>query len=262
MAVVKKKKPLSKTAKKKREALKKRTLTYRLDYSTRGAPKKVYKIAPSQVDDEILKLLVKSANERLRQIEKKGLTRESREYQLVKRYAEEYPEGRGAIYNINKKTGAIRFSRDIAKFITSDVAFSSQGERRAYMINTIRNFMTAETSTIRGIRDLQKRSFENFKYETVNGKKVAKERYKDLTLEQYTRFWKAYRDNVSDSKKDHYGYDAIMTLTLSGNNLMLMDEDQMVEALQTIESTREVDNNPWVAVENVQNLYGVTPAFN
>lgn len=260
MAVAKKKKPLSKTAKKKREALRKRTLKYRI-----GAEgKKVYKVTASEVDENMYKLLVKAANERLRQIEKKGLTRDSREYILVKKYAEEYPEGKGAIYNINEKTGAIRFSRDLPGFMTREKPFKTQAQRREHMINTLRNFLNAESSTVRGIRDIQKRGYESFKYETVtkNGKRVrqAKEKYKDLTLEQYTRFWKIYRENVSDSKEDHYGYDSLKIL-IDNSNVMQMSEEKLLAAMETIESTRDANEDIWIAAENVRDVFGTELAW-
>lgn len=256
MAVPKKKKPLSKTAKKKREALRKRTLKFRIG----SEGKKVYKITASQVDDEMYKLLVKAANERLRQIEKKGLTRDSREYILVKKYAEEYPEGKGAIYNVNEKTGAIRFSRNLADFMTREKPFKSQAQRREYMINTLRNFLNAESSTVKGIRSIQQRGFESFKYEIVKGKKVAKEKYKDLTFEQYTNFWKIYRENVSDSKEDHYGYDSLKIL-IDNSNVMQMSEEKLLAAMDMIESNRDANEDVWVAAENVKDVFGTELAW-
>lgn len=255
MAVTKKK-PLSKTAKKKREALRKRTLKFRIG----SEGKKVYKVTASQVDDEMYKLLVKAANERLRQIEKKGLTRDSREYILVKKYAEEYPEGKGAIYNVNEKTGAIRFSRNLAEFMTREKPFKSQAQRREYMINTLRNFLNAESSTVKGIRSIQRRGFESFKYEIVKGKKVAKEKYKDLTFEQYTNFWKIYRENVSDSKEDHYGYDSLKIL-IDNSNVMQMSEEKLLAAMDMIESNRDANEDVWVAAENVKDVFGTELAW-
>lgn len=261
MALQKKKKPLSKTAKLKRERAKRKALKYRVvgGYGGEFRTKKIYTVTPADLDDEIFKLMIKTANERLRQIEKKGLTQYSREYQLVKKYAEEYSEGKGAIYNVNEKTGAIRFSRNINKFITKEGVFRSQAERRAYMIDTLRNFLTAESSTIKGIRDIQNRAFEAFKYETVtkDGRRVrqAKEKYKDLTLEQYNRFWKIYRENVSDTKDDHYGYDSLKIL-IDRTNVMQMSEEKLLAAMDVIESTRGGSENDWVAAENVKEIFG------
>lgn len=263
MAVAKKKKkrPLSKTAKLKRERAKRKALKFRLigGYNGDFRSKKIYKVTASELDDEIFKLMIKAANERLRQIENKGLTQYSREYQLVKKYAEEYPDGKGAIYNVNQKTGAIRFSRDINKFITNEDVFNSQWERRAYMIDTLRNFLTAESSTIKGIRSIQQRAFENFKYETVSkdGRLVrqAKEKYKYLTLEQYNRFWKIYRENVADSKDDHYGYDSLKIL-IDRSNVMEMSEEKLIAAMEVIESTRKTKDDDWVAAENVKEIFG------
>lgn len=266
---VKKKKPLSKTAKAKREAAKKRALKFRVVGGFEGEfrTKKVYKQSASKVDEETFKLLVKAANERLRQIENKGLTAYSREYQLVKKYAEEYPEGKGAIYNVNEKTGAIRFSRNLTKFMTREKPFKSQGERRAYMIDTLRNFMNAESSTIKGIKAIQKRGFEAFTHEwTVDkkGRRVwkKKEKYKDLTEEQYSNFWKIYRENVQDSKEDHYGYDSLKIM-IDHSDIMQMSEEKLLAAMDVIESTRNIaKENVWVAAENVKEIFGEDLAWN
>lgn len=250
------KKKLSKTAKKKREALRKRTLKY-----TEGAEgRRIYKVTASKVNEEMYKLLVKAANERLRQIEKRGLQGESREYTLVKRYATGDPEGRGAIYNVNEKTGSIRFSRDITEFMTREHPFKTQAQRREYMINTLRNFLNAESSTVKGIKSIAKRGFESFKYETINGKRVAKEKYKDLTFEQYQNFWKTYREHTSDSKEDHYGYNSLKIL-IDNSNVMAMPEDKLISAMQTIESTRDANEDVWVSVENVKEIFGTELAW-
>lgn len=257
----KKKRPLSKTAKKKREALRKRTLKFRMSDDGR----RIYKVTASRVDDEMYKLLVKSANERLRQIEKKGLTNESREYILVKRYASEFPEGKGAIYNVNEKTGAIRFSRNLPDFMTREKPFKTQAQRREYMINTLRNFLNAESSTIKGIRDIQKRGFETFKYQSRIGprkKWVAKEKFKDLTFEQYVRFWKTYRENVADSKEDHYGYNSLKVLIENSTNMMMLSEENLMGVIQTIESTRKLGDDEWTSIENVKEKYGVEIGWN
>lgn len=260
MAAKKKKRPLSKTAKKKREALRKRTLKFKMTEDGR----RIYKVTASRVDEEMYKLLVKAANERLRQIEKKGLTNESREYILVKRYASEYPEGKGAIYNVNEETGSIRFSRNLSEFMTRDKPFKTQAQRREYMINTLRNFLNAESSTVKGIRSIQQRGFETFKYESRIGPKKkwkAKEQFKDLTFEQYVRFWKTYRENVSDSKEDHYGYNSLKIL-IENSNIMQLSEDNILGAMQTIESTRDSGESEWVSIENVLERFGTEIAWN
>lgn len=227
--------------------------------------RRIYKVTASRVDEEMYKLLVKAANERLRQIEKKGLTNESREYILVKRYASEFPEGKGAIYNVNEETGAIRFSRNLSEFMTREKPFKTQAQRREYMINTLRNFLNAESSTIKGIRDIQKRGFETFKYEKRIGsnkkKWIAKEQFKDLTFEQYVRFWKTYRENVSDSKEDHYGYNSLKIL-IENSNIMQLSEENLLGAMQTIESTRESGADEWTSIENVKEIYGVEIGWN
>lgn len=251
------KKKLSKTAKKRRETLRRKTLKY----SEGAEGRRIYKVTASKVDDEMYKLLVKAANERLRQIEKRGLQGESREYVLVKKYALEYPEGKGAIYNVNEKTGAIRFSRNLPEFMTREKPFKTQAQRREYMINTLRNFLNAESSTVRGINKIQQRSFEAFKYETVNGKRQVKDKFKDLSFEQYQTFWKTYREHTSDDKNDHYGYNSLRIL-INKSNVMTMPEDKLIAAMQTIESTKDANTDVWVSVENVKEIFGTELAWN
>ena len=214
-----------------------------LRYTVGSEGQKIYDVKASKVKDYEFKALVKQANERLRQIEKRGLEGYSREYELVKRYATGDPEGRGAIYNVNEETGAIRFSSNLNKFVTSDKPFKSQAERRAYMINTLRNFLNAETSTVSGIKAVQKRSFEAFK-------KNYKDRFPEMTQADYSSFWKTFRENVSDTKKDHFGYDTLKIL-LDNSNVLSLDEEKLDQVMSVIESSRNAEDG-WIAIENIQ----------
>lgn len=207
---------------------------------------KIYEVKASKLGKAAFKTLIKQANERLRQIENRNLTSFSKEYQLVKYYSTEQPAGKGAIYNRDKQTGKIRFSSDLNKFIKTQIenrSFESPEEKRkfiaqqkAYFINTLRNFLTAESSTVSGIKAIRKRAFETFKKNWAKKMPGGSK----LTQDQYNNFWKMYRENLSDTKKDSYGYDAMITL-MNNSNIMTLPPEQIQEVMQFAESSRNSD---------------------
>lgn len=201
--------------------------------------KKIYDIKASRLSKAAFKTLVKQANERLRQIEKRGLQSVSREYQWVKYYAEEYEKSKGAIYNVNPKTGAIRFSSDLNKFMNEGKMKGSASDRRAYMINTLRNFLTAESSTIGGIKKQRQKAFETFK---ENIKIDGHPDMADLTREQYDNFWKIYRETLAESKM-MYSYDKVVRLLDS--NIMVLPTEQIQE-IMNFQTTTDQDTEDFV----------------
>ena len=211
----------------------------------KSAPIKIYEVKASRLGKQAYKALIKQANERLRQIEKRGLQSVSREYQLVKMYAENYPKGKGSIYTYDKKKGRIRFSSDLNKFIEGSTLFQGslfglspeekkkaiqrgKAQRRAYMINTLRNFLTAESSTVSGIKAIRQRAFETFK-EKVKNDDVLYPGLKDITKEQYDAFWSTYREKFADVH-DTYGYDKVMRM-MQETNLMSLSPERIQEVL-------------------------------
>lgn len=244
-----------------------------LRYRINERGQRIYDIKPSQITEQAFKTLVKQANERLRQIEKRGLQDVSKEYQWVKYFAEEKTSTKGAIYNIDSKNGRIRFSTNINKFVKENevltpppnfgrfkpeerekaiAAAEHQGEinRRAYMINTLRNFLNAETSTISGIKRVKAAAFATFKKHynkdfkanivahnaaLPEGEEPLKVR--DLTEDDYFKFWKMYRDNFSDTKTDKYGYNTMKTL-LENSAIMALPPSEIQNVMEFAESTR------------------------
>lgn len=126
-----------------------------------------YDIPASKIYDDEAKRLAQLANSRLRALEKSGQSEYSREYQLVEHYAVGDPNGKGTIYNVNDETGTIRF-KGTTRNITP--------EERSYYINTLRNFLNAKTSTVKGTREAARKSYDTF---MKNRKDV------DLTIEEY-----------------------------------------------------------------------------
>lgn len=221
---------------------------------------KIYEVKASKLGKAAFKTLIKQANERLRQIEKRGLQSVSREYQLVKMYAENYPKGKGSIYNYDKKKGRIRFSSDIESFIEGSTVFQKslrgltasekqeaiqrgRSERRAYMINTLRNFLTSESSTVSGIKAIRERAFETFK-KNVESNDVLYPGIKDITKDQYDAFWSTYREKFAD-KNDTYGYDKAMRM-LQTTNLMSLSPERIAEIMGYDDSTETRDDSDFV----------------
>lgn len=188
-----------------------------LNYTTTDTGYRQYKIQPSRVRDEEIKRLVKRANDRLYKLEKAGLQDVSREYREVEHYALTDPAGKGDIYHINPARATIRFTSDTR---------GMTGAEKAYLINTVRNFLNAKTSTISGTRAAVKSAYETFMSKPERGKI-------DMTQDQYLRAWKAYRDVVQKDKLDHKGYNVFMEL-IENTNLYQMTSDQMDEVLSYI----------------------------
>ena len=185
----------------------------------------VYNIPASKVREKEFKRLVKKANDRLRRLEKAGLYEESREYRLVSHYAYSDPGGKGSIYNVNPEKDTIRFT---TKLPGKGLQYEKE---RAYLINTLRNFLNAETSTVSGSRRVMKAAYDSFmKNNNVSA---------DMTQEQYTKLWKVYHDMALRDKLDNQGYNAFMEI-MKNTDLYKMDEEQIQTALGYIESSKKL----------------------
>ena len=226
----------------------------------KSAPIKIYEVKASRLNKQAFKALVKQANERLRQIEKRGLQSVSREYQLVKMYAENYPRGKGSIYTYDKKNGRIRFSSNLKGFMEDSTLFQrsliglspeaktkeikrARSERRAYMINTLRNFLTAESSTVSGIKAIRQRAYETFK-DKVESNNVLYPGITDVTREQYDAIWSTYREKFADVH-DTYGYDKVMRM-LQETNLMSLSPERIQEILSFDDTHQAKDDADFV----------------
>ena len=179
-----------------------------------------YDIPASQVYDDEIKRMAQVANARLRALEKSGQSEYSREYQLVEHYADGDPNGKGKIYNVNKEKGTRRF-KTTTKNMTP--------EERSYYVNTLRNFLNAKTSTIRGTKEAAQKAFQTYK---KNHEGVV------ISLDQYQMLWKVFREQVMADKASHEGYNAFMFL-LENNKLYDLTEDQAAEAMRYINTSSQ-----------------------
>lgn len=190
-----------------------------LNYNITASGYRQYDIVASKVTEAEFKRLVKRANDRLYKLEKANLTDKSREYREVEHYAIGDPQGKGSIYNVNANRGTIRFTSSL-KGLTRT--------QKSYLINTVRNFMNAQTSTISGTKKAFKQSYQTFMQNY--GSKLG------MTPEQYETIWSVYRDMVEKDKLGNKGYNAFMELVKS-TNLYELKPSQIRETLQYIDNS-------------------------
>lgn len=198
----------------------------------------VYSIPASKVRDKEFKKMVRKANDRLRALEKAGLFEESREYRLVSHYAYSDPGGKGSIYNVNPEKDTIRFSTKLP---------TGQGfnKERAYMINTLRNFLNAQTSTVTGTRKAINKAYNSFmKNNNVKA---------DMSQEEYTQLWKVYHDMGLRDKLDNQGYNAFMTL-ITQTDLYKMNKSDIEAAMSYLENSDKISESGIVndVIENMK----------
>lgn len=198
----------------------------------------VYSIPASKVRDREFKKMVRKANDRLRALEKAGLFEESREYRLVSHYAYSDPGGKGSIYNVNPEKDTIRFSTKLP---------TGQGfnKERAYMINTLRNFLNAQTSTVTGTRKAINKAYNSFmKNNNVKA---------DMSQEDYTQLWKVYHDMGLRDKLDNQGYNAFMTL-ITQTDLYKMNKSDIEAAMSYLENSDKISESGIVndVIENMK----------
>lgn len=198
----------------------------------------VYSIPASKVRDKEFKKMVRKANDRLRALEKAGLFEESREYRLVSHYAYSDPGGKGSIYNVNPEKDTIRFSTKLP---------TGQGfnKERAYMINTLRNFLNAQTSTVTGTRKAINKAFNSFmKNNNVKA---------DMNQDEYTQLWKIYHDMGLRDKLDNQGYNAFMTL-ITQTDLYKMNKSDIEAAMSYLENSDKISESGIVndVIENMK----------
>lgn len=184
----------------------------------------IYRIPASKVREKELQRMVRKANDRLRRLERAGLYEESREYRLVSHYAYSDPGGKGSIYNVNPEKDTIRFKSTLP---------TGQGytREREYMINTLRNFLKASTSTVSGTRKAINKAFQSFKdNQDIKG---------EMTQDQYMQLWRTYHDMGLRDKLDNQGYNAFMTLVQS-TDIYNLTQDEMKVALDYLAKSEAI----------------------
>lgn len=181
-----------------------------------------YDIKASKVTDVEIKRMAKLANDRLYKLEKSGMSEYSREYQTVEHYAVGDPNNKGSIYNTDIDKGRIRFTGSTKDMTTNE---------RSYLVNTLRNFLQAETSTVGGTRKAINKAFSTFQDNHQSSAAV-----QNMTVDEYQNLWKIYREQVVRDRMSHEAYNAFMTL-VQETNLYELSDDQISEALGYINTS-------------------------
>lgn len=181
-----------------------------------------YDVKASKVSDEEIKRLAKLANDRLYKLEKSGQDEYSKEYQLVKHYADGDPNGKGKIYNTSMDSDRIRFTSS---------ARGMTGEDRSYLVNTLRNFLRAESSTVTGTKNIARKALATYKKNNPNAPE-------DMTYSQYQKLWKTYREVVIPDKEAHEAYNAFITM-METTDLYQLSQDQIEQAMKYIKTSEE-----------------------
>jgi hypothetical protein len=99
------------------------------------------------------------------------------------------------------------------------------------MINTLRNFLNASTSTVSGTRKAINKAFKSF----IDNQDIKGE----MTQDQYMQLWRTYHDMGLRDKLDNQGYNAFMTLVKS-TDIYNMTPDEMKVALDYLAKSEAV----------------------
>lgn len=203
-----------------------------------------YDVKASKVTDQEIKAMAKLANDRLYRLEKSGKSEFSREYQLVEHYAVGDPNGKGSIYNVSDDYSRIRFTSSTK---------GMDGEERLYYVNTLRNFIRAETSTLSGTDEAITKAFKT--YIKNHGANV-----EGMTAEQYARLWKTYREWNLPDKLSHEGYNAFLELA-ENSNIYELSDNQLDAAMAYLRNSEET-STAGILGELVYNLPFINYAGN
>lgn len=182
-----------------------------LEYEAGAHGYKKYNITASEITQTDINYMVNVVNKRLYNIEKKGLTDLSNEYQKIEKYA---VEKQAPFYNVNLKTGAIRFK-------TSTKGMSAR--ERAEFVNVLRGVMEAKTSTAKGTRASINARYKSF----ISNRNMSPS---EMSYQKYVDMWRLYRDKVSSDKKEKFVSSRVVTMIDFGHFAELTIEE-MGEAL-------------------------------
>ena len=194
-----------------------------------GTQGKQYRVKPSEVRPDELKKMIKTINDSLYRLERRGVAGKSAIYRTIEKYALSDPNGTGKIYNVNDARGTIRISKDLTRF--------GKGEERSKLVNVLRNILTAKTRTVTGTKESLRKA-----YETV------KERYNFRgTQEQYGNIWKTFKEQVEPDKRAKIGSDTVARIH-ERLNVYEMEQSELEEAMSYL--NRGEDAGMSAIVEN------------
>lgn len=177
-----------------------------------------------------LRKMVKRANQRLRELEKQGMTRGSNAYQYAKRkaYDEDKAYGKTIKGQIKFKTNVGSMSHNELKHLKKEVS----------------NFLSAKTSTKSGIKGVYQKSKSEFEKKT--GIHVSDALYSEF-----------YRDKLIQHAISLYGSEQMNKL-LNKASQMELDTEQIISQLESLglnEDSEETDVEFEKIEETFDNLF-------
>ena len=167
---------------------------------------------------EELKHMIKTINDSLYRLEKRGVSAESAMYRTAKHYAESAPNASGKMYNLDPNTGHVRVSKDLSRYK------NAQDAKR--FVEILENLLKAKTRTVKGTREAMKKGLETLKRKHPQ---IAQ----SMTLEQYTNIWHTYRDMVSKDKRSMLESDKVIML-IETTNIYDLTQDELEKAMEYI----------------------------
>lgn len=163
--------------------------------------RKTFDKKPSEFTKEDIKHIVKGVNDRLYKLEKAGLTKESRTYQAIEKYA---AQNQLNMYNVDPEKGTIRVTEDLSRFPTNEAKY-------AY-IRRMQEILSNKTSTVGGTNKAMWKAYQSF---MKNPNVMMKDKDGNLqpiklSFQEYKDIWKTYKDNVEPDADGKYESDTVI----------------------------------------------------
>lgn len=192
---------------------------------------------PKKYSNTQLAVMLKRANERLRKLEKVHKVSDiSQEYQLVKKYYEEYPNTKGRIYKLDTTGRGIRFiSVTELNKIIEDMPPEKAAQFVHYFYERIEAFLSSKTSTLKGVKEKTEKA-----YKTFMNNYAGDNSFKGLTINQYVDFFKIYRDMVKADKDDSFGYNQLSEALEYVDISRAMTDNQMKDVFTRIRTKKPI----------------------
>ena len=158
---------------------------------------------------EELERLAKRANQRLRQLEKSGVSKISSAYRELKLRAYDERGGMTVTKSYVTKTGEVKggniaFRRDFSKMSAAE---------RADMASALEEFFGYKTTVVKATREAYERSYQTY-LDRATGKRAKLEgkAYTPLSREQYNALW-------TSTAAKQFGYEKVLAVAKATGNL-------------------------------------------
>lgn len=169
----------------------------------------------------------RQANNRLRTLERKGLSSSSNAY----RWAKNQFEMENKFFTLTS-TGKVKFNRDLKSMTKNDLID---------YINTVENFMQSKTSTVGGTKKKYEKAYNSFE------KFLENQEFNTMTFEEYKDFWES--TIVKNYIKKYGSQEALQKTQKYDNDLAI---DVMETILETDKLNDTVGNKPLTSLERLE----------